>query len=80
MKHVQAITLLLFLSIMGLSGCDQVKDLAAQEMDKAKKEIISEITKTVNGSGDQDKKKEGQPNKEADREEGEKNKQQGDRQ
>ncbi len=61
MKHVQAITLLLFLAIMGLSGCDQAKELATEAAEKAKKDVASEISKAVNG-GDQDKK-EGEKNK-----------------
>lgn len=70
--YIQKITVLLLFSAITLSGCDQVKDLAVQEMDKAKKEIITEITKTVNVSGEQDKKQEGQSSKETDKEESEK--------
>jgi len=73
MKHVQAITaLLLFLSALGLSGCDQVKELATQEFEKAKKEVVAEIVKAVNGGGDQDKKADGSSSKETDKEENEK--------
>ncbi|MDP2806672.1 MAG: hypothetical protein Q8O74_00875 [bacterium] len=71
MKHVQAITLLLFLAIMGLSGCDQAKDLATEAAEKAKKDIVSEISKAVNG-GDQNKKEDGQSSKETKKEEDEK--------
>jgi len=71
MKHVQAITFLLFLSIMGLSGCDQAKELATEAAEKAKKDVVSEISKAVNG-GDQDKKEDGQSSKETEKEEGEK--------
>ena len=71
MKHVQAITLLLFLSIMGLSGCDQAKELATEAAEKAKKDVVSEISKAVTG-GDQDKKEDGQASKETEKEEGEK--------
>ena len=56
MKHVQTITALLLLSAMGLSGCDQAKDLAAQAAEKAKKEVVSEISKAINSGGDGDKK------------------------
>lgn len=72
MKHVQAITLLLFLAATVLSGCDQVKELATQEAEKAKKDVISEISKAVNGGGDQDKKEDDKSSKETEKEEDEK--------
>ncbi len=71
-KYVQAITVLLFLAAMGLSGCDQVKELAIQEADKVKKDVVSEIAKAVNGGGDQEKKEDGKSDKETEQEEGEK--------
>lgn len=49
-KFVQAISVLLLFSVMGLSGCDQVKDMAIQEADKVKKEVIAEIAKAVKES------------------------------
>lgn len=55
MKRVQTIIALVLLSAMGLSGCDQVKELAIQEADKVKKDVVAEIGKAVNG-GEQDKK------------------------
>lgn len=76
----QTITaLLLFLSVMGLSGCDQAKDLATQVLEKAKQDVVAEITKAVNG-GDQAKKADAESSKDADKKEDEKNNQQGDRQ
>ena len=71
MKYVQTITVLLFLAAMGLSGCDQVKELAIQEADKVKKDVVSEISKAVNGGGDQDKKEDAESSKDADKKEGE---------
>lgn len=68
MKHVQVITFLLFFAIMGLSGCDQVKEMATQELEKAKKDVVSEIGKAVNG-GEQDNKEDGQSDKETKKEE-----------
>ncbi|MFA6498753.1 MAG: hypothetical protein WC256_08245 [Desulfurivibrionaceae bacterium] len=72
MKYVQTITVLLLLMAMGLSGCDQVKDLATQAAEKAKKDVVAEITKAVNGGGDQDKKENGPSSKETNNEEDEK--------
>lgn len=72
MKHVPTITALLLFSVMGLSGCDQVKDLATQAAEKAKKDVVAEITKAVNGGGDQVEKKDGLSSKETDKEEDEK--------
>ncbi|HIJ90108.1 MAG: hypothetical protein OEV89_05010 [Desulfobulbaceae bacterium] len=67
-KCVQTITVLLFLAIMGLSGCDQVKELATQEAEKVKKDVVSEIGKAVNGGGDQDKKEDSGSSKDSDKE------------
>jgi len=55
MKHVPTITALLLCLAMGLSGCEQAKDLAEQAAEKAKQDVISEVSKAVNG-GEQDKK------------------------
>jgi len=71
-KYVQAITVLLLVSAMGLSGCDQVKELAIQEADKVKKDVIAEIAKAVNGAGDQAKKEDVSSNKDTDKKEDEK--------
>jgi len=50
MKHVQAITrLLLMLSALGLSGCEQAQNLATRTVETAKKEVIAEIAKTLKG-------------------------------
>ena len=73
-KYVQAITALLLVSTMGLSGCDQVKELAIQEADKVKKDVIAEIAKAVNASEnkdnkDKDKKTDVEPSKDADKKE-----------
>ena len=74
MKHVPTIISgLLLLSAMGLSGCDQVKDLATEAAEKAKKDVVSEISKAVNG-GDQEKKEADKSEKETDKEKDEKNK------
>ena len=70
MKYVQTITVLLLLSAMGLSGCDQVKDLATEVAEKAKKDVVAEITKAVNG-GEQAEKEDGPSSKETDKEENE---------
>lgn len=71
-KYVQAITALLLVSAMGLSGCDQVKELAIQEADKVKKDVIAEIAKAVNGAGDQATKEDVPSGKDADTKEDEK--------
>lgn len=68
MKRVQTITALLLLLAMGLSGCDQVKELATQEAEKVKKDVVSEISKAVNGGGDQDKKDDAGSSKDSDTE------------
>lgn len=69
MKHVRTITTLLLLSVMGLSGCDQVKDLATQAAEKAKQDVVAEISKAVNGGGDQAQKEDGPSSKETEKEE-----------
>ena len=71
MKYAQAITVFLCLAAMGLSGCDQVKELAIQEADKVKKDVVSEISKAVNGE-EQEKKEDAGSSKETEQEEGEK--------
>jgi hypothetical protein len=68
MKRVQTIIAVLFLSAMGLSGCDQVKELATQEAEKVKKDVVSEISKAVNGGGDQGKKDDAGSSKDSDTE------------
>jgi hypothetical protein len=45
-----------------------VKELATQEAEKAKKDVITEISKAVNGGGDQENKEDGKSNKETDEE------------
>ena len=55
MKHVRTIMVLLLFATVGLSGCDQVKDLATEAAEKAKQDAVAEISKAVNG-GEQDKK------------------------
>jgi len=67
MKHVQGITLLLFLAIMGLSGCDQARDIATEAAEKAKKDVVSEIGKAING-GEQDNKEDTGSNKDSETE------------
>ena len=71
MKHVRTITALLLFSAMGLSGCDQAKELATEAAEIAKKEVVSEIGKAVNGGGDQAEKEDGPSSKETDKEENE---------
>jgi len=73
-KYVQAITALLLVSAMGVSGCDQVKELAIQEADKVKKDVITEIAKAVNASEnkDKDKKTDAESSQDADKKEDEK--------
>jgi len=73
-KYIRAITVLLLFSAMGLSGCDQVKELAIQEADKVKKDVIAEIAKAVNASEnkDKDKKTDAESSKDADKKEDEK--------
>ena len=68
MKRVRTIIALVLLAAMGLSGCDQVKELAIQEAEKAKKDVISEIGKAVNGGGDQEKKEDAGSSKDSDTE------------
>ena len=55
MKQLQTIIALLLLSAVGLSGCDQVKDLATEAAEKAKKNVVSEVGKAING-GERDTK------------------------
>lgn len=71
MKHVHAITALLFFSVMGLSGCDQVKDLATEAAEKAKQDVASEISKAITGE-DQAEEKDGESSKDAEKQEDEK--------
>lgn len=71
-KYVQTATALLLFSAMGLSGCDQVKELAIQEADKVKKDVIAEIAKAVNGAGEQAKKEDAASSKDTDKKEDEK--------
>lgn len=71
MKHVQAITFLLFFSVMGLSGCDQAKDLATEAAEKAKQDVAAEISKAIKGE-DQAEKEGGESNKDAEQQEDEK--------
>lgn len=74
MKYVQTIAVLLLFSAMGLSGCDQVKELAIQEADKVKKDVIAEIAKAVKESDnkDQTEKTDAESSKDADKKENEK--------
>ena len=55
MKQVRTIIALLLFVAVGLSGCDQVKELATEAAEKAKQDVVAEISKAVN-SGEQDKK------------------------
>ncbi|MFA6465872.1 MAG: hypothetical protein WCT30_08960 [Desulfurivibrionaceae bacterium] len=68
MKQGRTIIALLLFAAMGLSGCDQVKDLATEAADKAKKDVVSEIGKAVNGGGDQDNKEDAASSKDSDTE------------
>lgn len=70
MKQVQTIIALLLLLAVGLSGCDQVKDLATEAAEKAKQDVVSEISRAVNG-GEQDKKEDAESSKESDAEKNE---------
>ena len=65
----QSHALLLFLAV-GLSGCDQVKDLATEAAEKAKQDVVSEIGKAING-GEQDKKEGAESSKDSDTEKNE---------
>ena len=56
--------LMLFLAL-GVSGCDQAKDLASKTVEKAKDDVIAEITKTLKG-GEQAEKGEAKSSKETD--------------
>ena len=68
-QSINTITaLLLLITGMGLSGCDQVKDLTMQVMEKTKQEAVAEITKAVNG-GNQEKKTDAESSKDADKKE-----------
>lgn len=56
MKYAPTISaLLLFLLAQGLSGCDQAKELATQTVEKAKTDVITEVTKTLKGGGQAEK-------------------------
>ena len=70
-KYAQTITVLLLFSAMGLSGCDQVKDLAIQEADKVKKDVVAEIAKAVKESEnkEQTEKTDAESSKDADKKE-----------
>lgn len=70
MKHVRTIMALLLFAALGLSGCDQVKDLATEAAEKAKQDVVVEIGKAVNG-GEQDKKESAESNKDSDTEKNE---------
>jgi outer membrane lipoprotein-sorting protein len=59
--------LLLLLLAMGLSGCDQAKDLATQAAEKAKQDVAAEISKVVKG-GDQAEKADAESSKDTDKE------------
>ena len=68
MKQVRTIiALLFFFSAVGLSGCDQVKDLATEAAEKAKQDVVAEIGKAVNG-GEQDKKENAESSKDSEAE------------
>ncbi|MFH1019275.1 MAG: hypothetical protein V1782_01495 [Pseudomonadota bacterium] len=68
MKQVRTIIALLLFAVVGLSGCDQVKDLATEAAEKAKQDVVAEIGKAVNGGGDQDKKEDAGSSKNSDTE------------
>jgi hypothetical protein len=66
-KSFQAVTLLfLFFILFSMGGCDQAEDLATQTLEKAKKDVVTEITKSV-GGGEQ--KEENASDRDADTEE-----------
>ena len=55
-QAIQAIIALsLLFSAMSLSGCDQAKDLATQAAEKAKQDVVAEITKVVKDVGQAEK-------------------------
>jgi len=62
--------LLMLFMALGLSGCDQAKELAAKTVEKAKDDVIAEITKTLKG-GEQAEKGEAKSSKETDKKEAE---------
>lgn len=71
MKHFQTIAFLLFFAVMGLSGCDQAKDLATEAAEKAKQDVAAEISKAIKGE-DQAEKEEAGSSKDAEKQEDEK--------
>jgi hypothetical protein len=66
-KQLQTIIVLLLLSAVGLSGCDQVKDLATETAEKAKQDVVSGIAEAING-GEQDTKKDAGSSKDSEAE------------
>ncbi len=76
MKKITAITVMAFLLGMGLSGCDQAKDIATEAAEKAKKDVAAEIGKAITGG---EQKENGDSGKDAEKQEDEKENE-GDRQ
>lgn len=70
MKQFRTIIALLLFAAVGLSGCDQVKDLATEAAEKAKQDVVAEIGKAVNG-GEQDKQESAESNKDSEAEKNE---------
>ncbi|MDG4475149.1 hypothetical protein [Thiovibrio frasassiensis] len=71
MKNIRTIVaLLLLFSVMGLSGCEQAKDLATEAAEKAKQDVAAEISKAITG-GDQAEKEEAGSSKETEKQEDE---------
>ena len=65
-KSFQAVTLpFLFFVLLSMGGCDQAEDLATQALEKAKKDVVTEITKSVNGG---EQKEENGSDRDADKE------------
>ena len=70
MKQFRTTIALLLFAAVGLSGCDQVKDLATEAAEKAKQDVVAEISKAVNG-GEQDKKEVAESSKDSEAEKNE---------
>lgn len=71
MKHVQTITFLLFFAFMGLSGCDQAKELATEAAEKAKQDVAAEISNAIKGE-DQAEKEGSESSKDAEKQDDDK--------
>lgn len=72
MKKITAITVMALFLGMGLSGCDQAKDLATETVEKVKKDVAAEIGKVSKAITGGEQKEDGDSGKESEKQEDEK--------